>query len=238
MFFDVTYILNWIEYKISFKGTPPPFPAFLENGLSENVETCRADRSWWVEQKLSRTQTSRMLSSIRYWGHNWSKWPHFSHPPLRDTMSDRAENFFTDTGNSLGWVYFFFPLYLLSFEKKSQNTGHTLKSACFFTRANFVTAAKNPQSNIFWNKKKYPRRIVSSICEKNFSSIPLTMPEIWVWNSTFFLENLISRKTQNKIDFRFFSKYSFFFLFRWSFYRFSTTAHPMTLFLQSECAFF
>jgi hypothetical protein len=36
------------------------------------------------------------------------------------------------------------------------------------------------------------------------------MPEIWVWNSTFFLENLISRKTQNKIEFRFFAKYFFF----------------------------
>jgi hypothetical protein len=36
------------------------------------------------------------------------------------------------------------------------------------------------------------------------------MPEIWGRNSIFFAENLILRKTQSKIEFRFFSKYSLF----------------------------
>ena len=138
-----------------------------------------------------------MLSSMRYWDHNGSKWSHFSPAFLRDTTFDRAENFFTDTRHYLGWVFFFGFLISFVFKKKSQNTRDTLKKACFFTITNFVTAAKNHQSNIFWNKKKYPPEIVSGICEKNFSSISLTMPDKWGrGNSTFFAEKFILRKTQ------------------------------------------
>ncbi len=71
-----------------------------------------------------------------------SKWPHFSPPVLRDTKFDRAENFFTDTRHYLGWVRFLVSLYLLSFEQKSQNTGHTLKNACFFPTTNFGKAVE------------------------------------------------------------------------------------------------
>jgi hypothetical protein len=98
-------------------------------------------------------------------------------PPFLSTgTSDRAEIFFTDTRDILGWVFFFFEKYCTidvwqTLQKNlSLKNMHFLRGAQYF---DFFFGTERDRKK----KKKYPSQMVSSTCKKSFSSIGCTGAE-------------------------------------------------------------
>ena len=127
---------------ICFKGTPPPFPVFLRNGWAKIYETLRADRSRWVEQKLSLAQNCQMPPSGSFTGHKGLKWPKVFPLAKIETLFFRAETFFVVTRTKSGCGgFFFFEKYQIrrSGEAKYWRSSQKL---FFFERSSFLKAAK------------------------------------------------------------------------------------------------
>jgi hypothetical protein len=101
----------------------------------------------------------------------------FSPPYLPHGKRYRAEIFSTYTRHYLGWVLFFIPKNIALVIFGSVYKICPIKKTSVFEGASGILAFLAKKQKIQGNQKKYPPRIVSSICKKSFSSIERSISE-------------------------------------------------------------